>query len=246
MWQARSEAELVQDFIDFSLAWLGEHGYTLTVDTDLSNWTAAIAATSADAYINSAFDPRYSRLSAANSFWLDIRAGSHTIATSAARLLVTDDFLDLMRTQRLWRDQPPPELGTLAITAPRGMPLIAGHIGHEGGLWVHPQHRKRGLSVILPHLNRALCLREWDINWQTGVTRQEIGESGMAKWAYGFRHAEPCFDGHFPLTRCRERLYVVYLDRLELIAGLDRDAIAGLLSDGHQQTRHPPALVKER
>lgn len=240
-----NDSDIVQPFIDFSLTWLEARDYTLTIDTDLSNWVAAMAATSGEVFVNPAFDPRFSRLSASNSFWLDIRAGSRTIAICAARLFVTDDFLDVMRTQRLWRHEPPPQLGTLAITAPRMMPPIAGHVGHEGGLWVHPQHRKRGLSVILPHLARALSVREWDVDWQTGVTRQGIGECGIASWAYGMRHVEPCFDGYFPLTQSRERLYLAYVDREELIAGLDLDAVAGLLPDRHQQTRHPRALVQE-
>lgn len=241
----RGDFEIVQSFVDFSLAWLEDRGYALAIDTDMSNWTAVTAATSADAFINPTFDPRYGNLSPANSFWLDICAGSRTIATSAARLFATDDFLALMRSQRLWQDRPPPELGTLAVTAPPGMPLIAGRIGHEGGLWVHPEHRKRGLSVILPHLNRALCQREWDIDWQTGLTRQAIGQSGIATWAYGFPHVEPCFEGYFPPTRSRERLYLVYLDREELIAGLDCDTVARLLPDRHEQARHPRALINE-
>jgi GNAT superfamily N-acetyltransferase len=242
---ARDDFDIVQSFIDFSLAWLEDRGYALTVDTDLSNWAACVAASSADAFVNPAFDPRFSRLSAADSFWLDIRVGSHTIAICAARLFVTDDFLTVMRSQRLWQDEPPPQLGTLAITAPCTMPAIAGHVGHEGGLWVHPEHRKRGLSVILPHLARALSARQWNVDWQTGVTRQAIGECGIAIWAYGMRHVEPCFDGYFPLTQSRERLYLAYVDREELIAGLDLDAVAGLLPDRHEQSRYPRALVQK-
>lgn len=241
----QTDFDIVQSFVDFSQAWLDDRGYALTIDADLSRWAAAMTATSGDAFVNPAFDPRHSRLSAANSFWLDIRAGTHTVATCAARLLVTEDFLSTMHTQQLWRERPAPELGTLAITAPPEMPLIRGHVGHEGGLWVHPQHRKRGLSVILPHLARALCVREWDVDWQTGVARQGIGECGIATWAYGMRHVEPCFDGYFPLTRSRERLFVVYVDRAELIGGLDLDAVARLLPDRHQQPGHPPALVRE-
>jgi GNAT superfamily N-acetyltransferase len=241
----RDDFGIVQSFIDFSLGWLEDHGYALTIDPDLSNWTACIAKTSADAFVNPAFDPRCSRVSAADSFWLDIRAGSHTIATCAARLFITDDFLAVLRTQRLWLDEPPPHLGTLAITAPRTTAPVAGHVGHEGGLWVHPAHRKRGLSVILPHLARALAAREWDVDWQTGVTRRAIGECGIASWAYGMQHVELCFDGYFPLTQSLERLYLAYVDRAELIAGLDLDAVAGLLPDRYQQARHPPALVQE-
>jgi hypothetical protein len=245
MWQyAPSEADYLQDFVDFSLAWLERYRYTLVIDVDMARWAAVMAQAMSEAAINPTFDPRFNALSPRNSFWLDIRSGSQTIASSAARFLITDDFLELIRSMRLWQQSPPAD-SNLTVVPPAAMPAIAGRIGHEGGLWVHPAHRKRGLSVILPHLNRALCFRQWDIDWQTGIARRAIGESGIATWAYGFPHVEPCFEGHFPLTRSQERLYITYMDRVELLAGLDLRTVSGLLADSDQQTLHQPARAQE-
>jgi hypothetical protein len=246
MWQYQPATDVVQDFIDYALGWLDARNYTLTVDVDMARWAAIMARTSPKAFVNPAFDPRHSRLSPETSFWLEVRSGSETIATSTARLFVTDDALDLLRSMRLWLAEPPANYGRLAIDLPAGSPKIGGTVGHEGGLWVHPQHRKRGLSAILPHLNTALSVREWDIDWQTGITLRALGESGIATWAYGFPHVERCFDGYFPLTRSAERFYLCYMDRAELMAGLDLDVVAGLLPDRHQQARHAPALVQKR
>lgn len=57
------------------------------------------------------------------------------------------------------------------------------------------------------------------------------------------RHVEPCSTAI--LTRSRERIYLAYMDRKELIAGLDCNTFAGLLPDHHQRPRHPRVLVKE-
>lgn len=76
-------------------------------------------------------------------------------------------------------------------------------------------------------------------------TQRAIGERGIAKSAYGMRHVEPCFDGYFPPTQSRERIYLAYMDREEPIAGLDGNTFAGLLPDHHQQPRHPRVLVKQ-
>lgn len=243
MWQALPSTDTVQDFIDYSLAWLDDHHYGLTIDIDMANWGAVLAETSPGAFVNPAFDPRHSRLTPANSFWLDVKAGSKTIATCAARLFVTEDVLELLRTMRLWYAAPPASYGQLAIDASPNMPLIRGNVGHEGGLWVHPQHRKRGLSVILPHLARAICAREWQVDWQTGIARQGIGECGIVQRAYGMPHSERCFEGYFPPTRSQERFYLVYMDNVELTAGLDLYTVAGLLPNRHQQPGHAPALV---
>jgi hypothetical protein len=242
----QTKTDVVQSFIDFGLDWLGDHNYTLTADIDMAGWTRTMEAASAIAGVNPTFDPRYNRLSPGNSFWLDVRAGSHTVATSAARLFVTDDFLELVSSTRLWYDPPRPQDEPLALTPPFDMPTIHGQVGHEGGLWIHPEHRKRGMSVILPHLNRALCLREWGVHWQTGMTLRDIGRSGIASWAYGFPHVVPCFEGRLPLKDRDERLFITYMDRDELVSGLELETVSRLLPDRDNQPVHAPARIHKR
>jgi len=244
MWELQPRTDVVQDFIDFSLEWLGRRNYALEVDVDMTRWTRLVASALGWDAINPTFNPSINALTPGNSFWCDIRAGSSTIATMAARLFVTEDYLALKRSMRLWRDSPPP--GELQIVRPPEMPLISGRVAHEGGLWIHPEHRKRGLSVILPHLTRALCLRQWNIDWQTGVTRRAIGNCGIAVWAYGMKHVEVCFDGYFPITHTWDRLSIAYMSRSEVVAGLDLDAIASLLPDHHAKPVHLIAGGKKR
>jgi hypothetical protein len=248
MWQyAPSEADYVQDFVDFSLAWFERYGYTLVIDVDMARWTELMAQAMTEPAVNPTFNPRFNALSSHNSFWLDIRAGSHTVATSAARHFITEDYFELMQSMKLWRDHPPPtRSGALTMTRPPEMPVICGSVGHEGGLWVHPTHRKRGLSVILPHLTRALCLRQWNVDWQTGVARRAIGECGIVKWGYGMPHVEPCFEGYFPLTQSNERLFIAYMSRGELVAGLEPNTVARLLPDSDQEMADPAIRAHQR
>ncbi|HUI26303.1 MAG TPA: hypothetical protein VL403_09500 [Candidatus Kryptonia bacterium] len=240
------QTNVVQDFIDFSLDWLSDRKYTLTVDVDMARWATAMANAPGIAGVNETFDPRWNRLTARNSFWLDIRSGSNTIAMSAARLFVTDDYLELKRSLRLWFDAPPPTKARLQLTVPRNFPTIRGNVGHEGGLWVHPDHRKRGLSVILPHLNRALAFRQWDLDWQTGLARAGIGACGIASWAYGFPHVVQCYEGLTPISSEIERLHITYMSRDELLAGLELGAVTRLLPDRHQQPVYEAIRVQKR
>jgi GNAT superfamily N-acetyltransferase len=237
--------DLVQRFIDFGLDWLESRRYSLTVDVDMARWARAMRESPSTLMVNPTYDPACNSLSPENSFWIDIRAGSHSVAIMAARLFQTDDYEELKRSGRLWYDAPSATDYPLDLAFPPQMPLISGRVGHEGGLWVHPDHRKRGLSVMVPHLLRALCFRAWSIDWQTGSTTRGIGECGIAKWAYGMQHLEPCFDGYFPVTRRPQRLFVVYTSQEELIAGLDEDVVAGLLPDRHQQPVDGALRVKE-
>jgi hypothetical protein len=242
MWQqawAQTPEERVQDFIEFSLEWLQQRRYTLSIDVDMAAWARVMTAAVSAAAVNPTFNPQANALTPRNSFWMDVRMGSHTVATMAARLFVTDDYLALKRSMRLWQDAPPKEHGELALTLPPDMPHIAGRVAHEGGLWVHPEQRKRGLSVMLPHLIRALCIRQWNVDWQTGVTRRAIGECGIAKWAYGMPRVEPVFEGWFPVTGANDRLFIAYMARDEIIAGLD----AAKVTERLPEIREPPAYA---
>ena len=105
-WQ---KADPIQTFVEFSLSWLEERHYTLVVDPEMAGWVEVMRSTATARFVNPAFDPAHSRLSPTNSFWIDIRSGSSTIATSAARLLVTDDYMEMKRSLRLWYETPPKE-----------------------------------------------------------------------------------------------------------------------------------------
>jgi hypothetical protein len=244
--RAKSEPSIIQAFIDFAVTWFEQRNYTLTVDTDMAAWVDVLSNAPSISVITPSHDPRCNALPPSANFWLDIRAGSQTIATSAARLFVTDDILTLMRSRKLWRDRPASDAGELAITPPPDLPNIAGRVGLEGGLWIHPDHRKRGLSVMLPHLNRALCRRQWQVDWQIGITLRSLGESGMAYWAYGFPHGTRFFEGISPITEAYDHLYLVYMDAAELVGGLDLDAVARLLPNSHQKSVNAMASVHKR
>jgi hypothetical protein len=241
----RTETDVVQSFIDFGLAWLDDRKYTVTIDVDMTRWASAMTNAPAISVVSPTFDPRWSRLSPEDCFWLDIRTGSHTIAMMASRLFVTDNYLEIKRSLRLWYDPPRPTDAPLRLTVATDMPTICGNVGHEGGLWVHPDHRKQGLSVILPHLTRALAFRQWNLDWQTGAAMRGVGASGLVTRAYGMPHVVPCYEGHFPVTGRPDRLYLAYMSREELVAGLDSRRVAALLPNRHAQSGHAIALVKE-
>ena len=227
------------------MAWLDDHDYALTIDVNMGVWARKMSEAPSIAVVNPTFDPKFSPLSPENSFWLDVRAGSRTVAMMAGRLFITDDYLEVKRTMKLWYDPPRPCDRPIAMELPIGTPLIAGKVAHEGGLWVHPNYRKQGLSVILPHLTRALCLRQWNIDWITGATMRGIGESGMAVRAYGMRHVVPCYEGHFSVTQRPDRLFLAYMNRDELLAGLELDSVARLLPNGNHQMGHPILVLAQ-
>jgi GNAT superfamily N-acetyltransferase len=233
--RAATENFDVIDLIDAALDWLGPRGLELAIEPDIAGWAAHMRAAPATKGVNPTFDPRCSRVDRRNSFWVNVLARGETVACGAGRLFETDDYLELKRSLRLWFDREPvPHRGRLELIVPDATPFIAGRVGHEGGLWVHPAHRKRGLSMLVPRLVRAICLGRFAVEWQCGVNFDDLTRSGLPTGAYGFPHCVPCLDGFFPPTGRHERMHMVYMSRAELLS-VQRDTVVRLRTDRDQQ-----------
>lgn len=234
------DAARAERAISFCLEWLGERGYESTVRSVMLKWAQIIANAPGTALVNPTFDPRWNWLTQDTCFWVDVRDGRRTIGLMAARLLITDDFLGLMRSRSLWYDPPTADATPLTITVTTETPRLRGRVGHEGGLWIHPDHRKVGLSVILPHLTRAIAFQRWMVDWQTGVALSGIGKSGLLRSAYGMANVQACYHGPSPVPlaqdgdhpgeqRRTETLFLAHMSREELLAGLEPNAILARL-----------------
>lgn len=206
--------QLVRSFINM----LKEDGYFVTISSALEDWVALMNAAPKISVINPTFDPRVSDLSAQNSFWLRVTDQTDTpVACIANRLFVTDDYVEVIRSWRLWYDRGLTAIRPLNIVLPDDLPFIDGRIGHHGGLWVHPDHRKRGLSFVLPRLTRALSLVRFRPDWHCGMVFAALGDSRLPLANYGYPHMVPCIEGYFPVTDRPERVYMTYISQEEML-----------------------------
>ena len=87
-----------------------------------------------------------------------------------------------------------------------------------------------GLSFLIPRLVRAISLGRFAVEWQCGVNFEDLTKSGLPTSAYGFPHCVPCIDGFFPPTGRNERMHMVYMSRVELLA-IQRETIVRLRAD---------------
>jgi GNAT superfamily N-acetyltransferase len=233
--RAATENHDVLDLVDAALEWLDERKLALSIEPDVAGWASHMREAPATKGVNPTFDPTFSAVDRRNSFWVNVTHEGRTIACGAGRLFEVDDYLELKRSLRLWFDREPvPFRDRLALIVPPGVPFIGGRVGHEGGLWVHPDHRKRGLSMLVPRLVRAICFGRFAVEWQCGVNFEDLTRSGLPISAYGFPHCVPCIDGYFPPTGRNERMHMVYMSRAELLA-IQRETIVRLRADRYDQ-----------
>jgi hypothetical protein len=205
---------------------LGARGLCLRVRDDLSGWAALLAACDSADGVNPTFDPRHSPVDSGSGFWLAVvDGGGDTVACCAYRVLREGPFAELVRSGRLWFDPVPPSLrAPVPCVLPADAPDFRGVVGHIGGLWVRPDFRGLGLPGLLAQTTRAVAVRSYPIDWDTGVCRRAIAEKPRLVAAYQFFRMVPCVAGFFPPTGQVEQLHLGYSPRHHLLGRLRASA----------------------
>ena len=214
---SNAEFGLLQRNIDAVVERIAALNLTLVIERDFDRLSAYLE--SSGTFINPTFDPQRSDLSKdKDSFWFRVvDEDGTTVASHADRIFDNADFAELIATGRLWYSEGVDgDVATKLSAALQtlGTP-VRGRIGHSGGMWIHPQHRKKGLSLYLPYLSRALCIRNYETDFQTGVVLKSLAESGVPHYAYGYPHVELCLNGYLPLNLADKHLYACYISREE-------------------------------
>jgi hypothetical protein len=227
--------QAIQGCFDSILAHLAELGLTITFSTEMTEWVNAITNAPRRGIVNPTFDPAHNDLTPENAFWVAAtdRATGQLVACIANRVFITHDYRDLLRTQRLWYASGPRRLVELTPQA-EAMPRIAGRVGHHGGLWIHPDWRKRGLSGHLTKLVRSASLRRFDVDWHCGSVFAAIAEKGLPiapETGYGYPRMVLAIDSWFPITDKPERVYLRWISRPEMLAQLAGDLTRRLIHD---------------
>lgn len=140
---------------------------------------------------NPTYDPSHSELSFQNAFWLRaVESSGDTVAMGTQRVIDTDNFLDELKSMRLWHDRPNRIGGVVEVSGLESAAQLTGRIGHTGGLWIEPKYRKKNLSGLLDHLGRGLMLRNFWFDHVTAVITEDLAKTGIAIKQYGWSEIE--------------------------------------------------------
>ncbi|MBI3515234.1 MAG: hypothetical protein HY060_14415 [Proteobacteria bacterium] len=220
---ALDEQQIIQSCFDATIAALHDLGLEVTFSTDMSGWVAMMSSAPNIHLVIPTFNPEHNDLTPDDSFWVKLTRidDRRDIACIANRLYVTDSFIELMRTQRLWFSRGPRKLVDLVV--PPDMPILSGRIGHHGGLWIHPDWRKHGLSGYMTRLARCASLRRFDVDWHCGFVHGTLAEKGLptaAVTGYAYPRMVLAIDGWNPITDKEDRFYLPWISRAEIRAQL--------------------------
>jgi GNAT superfamily N-acetyltransferase len=238
---AADDQQIVQNCFDATHQRLQAIGLAPTFGSDLNGWVEAIERSPHRVHINTCFHPAHSDVTAENAFWIRLTdvATDQTVACIATRLIVTDDYLDEMRSMRLWFRNPPP----IPIDiVPDSLPLIAGRVGIHGGLLIHPDWRKQGLSGYLTRLARCGSLRRWAVDWHCGLVFAALAEKGLPTapvTGYGYPRMALVINGRQPATPRTEKIYVPWISRAEILTQLVEETVRLVANRDQEAVRLP-------
>jgi GNAT superfamily N-acetyltransferase len=201
-------------------------GISLRLDRDLSALIAFNARNRQHWYrLAPLFDPAFNAIPPENAYWLaGFNDDGEIVAVHAARLFDWSET-DLERefvSLRLWYDEPerwrmPGEQCVLDCAAGK---LITGRCAYLGSMWFRPDFRGKGLSRLLPRINRTVALAQWGIDFNFSFIERFVVESGLIA-QYGFSNYAPGV-GFRNGPKGDMDMHLMWMPREELIADLAR------------------------
>ncbi len=210
------EFDFVQSFIERLFPAFEQRGFSFHVSSDFAEFVA-IRRASANGFVYPTYDPAQSRVTPANAFWVKIcNAAGEVIAGQATRLFDTSDFYMLLRSGRVWFDRtlaPVPDFPFACA-----LPNCAGRIAHLGGLWVDGPYRGNKLATLICATTRALTLRNFGFDHETGLCFEPIALKRLPIESYGHPQLALCIDGYFPVSGKPERMYLSHVSRAQALA----------------------------
>jgi hypothetical protein len=187
------EFATVQRFCQLMSEKIATVGLDVYVESNFRDFMTLRRSVAPNTVQNPTYDPDHSNISLNNAFWLRaVEPGGQTVAMVAQRVFDCANFLDEVRSLRVWHDRGP-VVDEIQVVDGGAAATLSGRIGHAGGLWIDPGWRKRNLSGLLDHLGRGLLLKNFWYDHITAFIAEDLAATGIAARQYGW----PAVEGRF-------------------------------------------------
>ena len=221
----------------------------MTVRHDMAEWAEHLSQAPGISGISPTHNPEHSVLDGSNAYWICVRNRRGTIvATMANRIFQTEDFRQLILTNRAWYDKSPRPIHPINLVLPADTPVLSGNVGCGGGLWVHPDYRGCHVGVNLARLSKLIALQHYEVDWQLSFIKEANALRGNQTDGYLRGNTiVPCIDGYYPPLEREMSIWLAFMDRARLLelAGKDVRPVV-LVPDADDQPVHRLAVGRDR
>jgi hypothetical protein len=204
---------------------LRELGLTVRIEFDIEDFKSFILGTEWPV-VNSAADPAYHDFAAGEVFWMRLSHGSETIATQVFRMIMTDDYVAMMRDHTLFFGKHPSEFRNFRMLREDGLPRLGGLVVQLTGLYIRPDWRRArtadGMRLVAAwtRLSHSFTVRNLMADWSVSLLEQHIATPRMIEDLYGYPNAIEVCETYVPDFNRQERVTLVWMSAEELAASV--------------------------
>ena len=163
-----------------------------------------------------------------NAFWTAFRnEDGEIIGCHCDRFIFTDDFLEEIRSGRLFRTRSVSfERPRMQLVGDRTFPTLSSRVHFGGGTWIHPNYRGMGLSNVVARLGRNFGLQEFLADYYVTLMaqrRQTFGEN-----ATGLKRGAALSQGYYTGRGKALDVHMFYMHRYDMLDQMRAECAAGI------------------
>ncbi|HYB09580.1 MAG TPA: hypothetical protein VEJ16_07910 [Alphaproteobacteria bacterium] len=204
---------------------INELGLSLRIEFDMEEWKTYILGTDWPV-VNASADPARHEFKPGEVFWLNLHKRGHTIGTQVLRIIETEDYVELIRSHRLWYGDSPSALREARMLR-SDLPRLGGTVVQASGLYIDPAWRRArtswGMRLVAAsmRLTHDFTLRNLHPDWAVTLIEKHVATPRIIHDLYGYPHAVEVFEAFFPYVERMERMTMAWMSHAEL-AGVSR------------------------
>jgi GNAT superfamily N-acetyltransferase len=199
-------------------------GLQLRIEFDIAGWIEFIKTTEWPV-VNASISPEFHAFRPGEVFWVNLVDGGKTVATQVFRLIETDDYVDLVRSHRLWYGDHPSRLQGFSMLA-EDAPRMGGLVVQLSGLYIQPDWRRarvggQRLVAAFVRLMHSFTWRNYAPDWSVSLLEERVSTPRMMHDLYGYPHATPLFQTWMPELARSERVTLIWMAGPEIAAQVE-------------------------
>ena len=185
--ERRSNSIIINHVFDSIVSALDRSGYKTSIKEIIDDFLEFQVKADRKKYSNPELDPTLHDLDHQNSFWIVVENDrDEIIGTIAARLCEINCFFSLCEYYKFWYGDKIQFSEPLNIVYQEYDRVPHGAVAYDGAMWVHPDHRNRGLSWALSRLCRLTAVRMWSPDWIFGFGFEAVTSARLPTSVYGY------------------------------------------------------------
>lgn len=197
-------------------------GLQLRVEFDIRGWIDFIKTTEWPV-VNGSINPELHDFRPGEVFWINLvdRSGQ-TAATQVFRLIETDDYVDLIRSHRLWYGDGKSGLQGFRMLTD-DVPVLGGLVLQLSGLYIRPDWRRArvdgGMRLVgaFTRLMHSFS-RQYAPDWSVSLLEERVSTPRMINDLYAYPNSAELFETWMPELKRTERVTLIWMPGSALAA----------------------------